>query len=66
MKFPALLNAAVEGEAYWTLVRSHFPFSEQRVPMNAANLCPSPRAVSDRAAELTRDMDCRLLGAEPR
>src|SRR5436190_12896899 len=57
MKFPALLNAAVDGEAYWTLVRSHFPFSEQRVPMNAANLCPSPRAVSDRAAELTRDMD---------
>jgi selenocysteine lyase/cysteine desulfurase len=57
LKFPALLNATVEGEAYWTLVRNHFPFSEQRVPMNAANLCPSPRAVSDRAAELTRDMD---------
>jgi selenocysteine lyase/cysteine desulfurase len=57
LKFPALLNAAVEGEAYWTLVRNHFPFSEQRVPMNAANLCPSPRAVSDRAADLTRDMD---------
>ena len=57
LKFPALLHATVEGEAYWTLVRNHFPFSEQRVPMNAANLCPSPRAVSDRAAELTRDMD---------
>lgn len=57
MKFPALLNAAVDAEGYWTLVRSHFPFSEQRVPMNAANLCPSPRGVSDRAAELTRDMD---------
>jgi selenocysteine lyase/cysteine desulfurase len=25
--------------------------------MNAANLCPSPRPVSERAAELTRDMD---------
>jgi selenocysteine lyase/cysteine desulfurase len=55
--FPALANAASDGEAYWTLVRNHFPFSEERVPMNAANLCPSPRAVSDRAAELTRDMD---------
>jgi selenocysteine lyase/cysteine desulfurase len=57
VRFPSLLNAAVDGEAYWTLVRNHFPFTEQRVPMNAANLCPSPRAVSDRAAELTRDMD---------
>ena len=55
--FPALLNAAAEGEALWTLVRNHFPFSEERVPMNAANLCPSPRAVSDRVAELTRDID---------
>lgn len=57
LKFPALLNAAADGDAYWTLVRSHFPFIEQRVPMNAANLCPSPRAVSERAAEWTRDMD---------
>jgi selenocysteine lyase/cysteine desulfurase len=56
-KFPALLNAAAGAESYWTLVRSHFPFSDTRVPMNAANLCPSPRAVSDRAAALTRDMD---------
>jgi selenocysteine lyase/cysteine desulfurase len=57
LRFPALLNAAVDGEAYWTLVRNHFPFSEERVPMNAANLCPTPRAVADRAADLTRDMD---------
>ena len=57
VRFPALLNAAAEGEAWWTLVRNHFAFSEQRVPMNAANLCPSPRAVADRSAELTRDMD---------
>lgn len=57
MQFPALLNAAADDEAFWTQVRNHFPFSEQRVPMNAANLCPSPRVVSDRVAELTRDMD---------
>jgi selenocysteine lyase/cysteine desulfurase len=57
MRFPSLLSAAAEGEAWWTLVRNHFAFSEDRVPMNAANLCPSPRPVADRAAELTRDMD---------
>ena len=62
LKFAALLNAAVDGEPYWTLVRNHFPFSEKRVPMNAANLCPSPRAVSDRAAEFTRDMDVDCSG----
>jgi isopenicillin-N epimerase len=39
------------------MVRSHFPFPESRVPMNAANLCPSPRAVSDRVSDLTRDTD---------
>jgi selenocysteine lyase/cysteine desulfurase len=58
VRFPALLSAAVsEGEPWWTLVRDHFAFPEERVPMNAANLCPSPRAVADRAAELTRDTD---------
>lgn len=54
---PAFLNGAADGEAMWTLVRSHFAFPEDRVPMNAANLCPSPRAVADSAAELTRDID---------
>lgn len=48
---------AASGEDYWTLVRSQFSFSEDRVPMNAANLCPAPRVVADRVAELTRDMD---------
>ena len=37
-----------------------FPFSEERVPMNAANLCPSPEAVAAKVTELTRsiDVDC--------
>jgi selenocysteine lyase/cysteine desulfurase len=56
VQFPALL-AATAGDAYWSLVRSQFAFPEERVPMNAANLCPSPRAVADRVAELTRDVD---------
>jgi selenocysteine lyase/cysteine desulfurase len=55
--FPALLKGAADSEALWTLVRHHFAFPEDRVPMNAANLCPSPRGVADAAAELTRDTD---------
>ena len=54
---PALLKAANSSDTYWDLVRNHFPFTESRVPMNAANLCPSVRAVSERVAELTRDID---------
>jgi selenocysteine lyase/cysteine desulfurase len=39
------------------MVRRQFPFTEEKVPMNAANLCPSPRVVADRVTELTRDID---------
>ncbi|MCP5118432.1 MAG: aminotransferase class V-fold PLP-dependent enzyme [bacterium] len=55
----ALMPAAgaAADETYWSMVRSRFPFTEERVPMNAANLCPSPRAVADRVAALTRDID---------
>ena len=44
-------------EAYWELVRAQFSFTEDRVPMNAANLCPSPRSVAARVEDLTRDID---------
>ena len=53
----ALAETSVEGEAYWHLVRAQFSFSEERVPMNAANLCPSSRAVAERVSELTADID---------
>lgn len=33
--------------------------------MNAANLCPSPRMVSDRVAELTRDIDSGIAHRNP-
>ena len=46
-----------EDESYWEQVRARFSFREERVPMNAANLCPSPRVVADRVEELTRDID---------
>jgi hypothetical protein len=34
------------------MVRRQFSFHESRVPMNAANLCPSPRAVADQVKAL--------------
>ena len=49
--------AAPSGEAEWIRVREQFAFTEDHVPMNAANLCPSPRVVADRVAELTADTD---------
>jgi len=45
------------GDEYWQMVRRQFAFREGKVPMNAANLCPSPRIVADEVAELTRDID---------
>ena len=44
-------------DEYWQMVRRQFAFDEKRVPMNAANLCPSPQIVADRVAALTRDID---------
>ncbi len=58
LTLPALAAAAAEtDEGYFRLVRREFPFHEDKVPMNAANLCPSPRIVADRVSELTRDVD---------
>lgn len=53
----AVLPAAGNEESYWAMVRRQFAFDDERTPMNAANLCPSPRVVADRVAELTRDID---------
>jgi selenocysteine lyase/cysteine desulfurase len=33
------------------------PFHESKVPMKAANLCPSPLVVAQRVTDLTRDID---------
>jgi selenocysteine lyase/cysteine desulfurase len=53
---PALAaTAGVEGR--WELVRQQFPFSEEKVPINAANLCPSPRAVTEQVVAFTHDID---------
>src|SRR5215831_1700124 len=52
-----LLAVAPERESFWNLVASQFPLRAGKIPMNAANLCPSPRSVSERVTELTRDED---------
>jgi isopenicillin-N epimerase len=51
------LAAAPGAEPFWKVVRAQFAFRDDNVPMNAANLCPSPVAVADRVTELTRDID---------
>ncbi len=45
------------GEDYWEMVRAQFSFTEDAVPMNAANLCPSFRAVAENVSLLTADID---------
>lgn len=53
----SLSETGADGEGYWQLVRAQFSFTEDKVPMNAANLCPSSRAVAERVSELTADID---------
>ena len=53
----SLFETSADGGEYWRLVRAQFSFTEEKVPMNAANLCPSPRAVSDTVSWLTADID---------
>jgi len=55
-----LLDVTPSGEGYWSMVAGQFPFRPGKIPMNAANLCPSPRIVSERVAELTRDEDADI------
>jgi len=50
-------NSNISGEDYWQMVREQFSFPETTVPMNAANLCPSFRAVAENVALLTADID---------
>ena len=52
-----LLAVLPKSEGYWSLVENQFPLRPGKIPMNAANLCPSPRIVAERVAEWTRDED---------
>lgn len=51
------LAATGRDESYWEMVRAQFSFTEDAVPMNAANLCPSFRAVAENVSLLTADID---------
>ena len=51
------LAAPGQDESYWEMVRAQFSFTEEVVPMNAANLCPSFRAVAENVSSLTADID---------
>ncbi len=51
------LAAPETDENYWEMVRAQFSFTEDAVPMNAANLCPSFRAVAETVSLLTADID---------
>ena len=48
---------AFNNAGYWDLVRAQFSFEESAVPMNAANLCPSFRSVSNEVSFFTQDID---------
>ena len=63
---PLAAAAPGDGEDYWTMVRRQFAFRESKVPMNAANLCPSPRIVAERVTQLTEniDVDCSFQSRE--
>lgn len=52
-----LLPLPDDTESYWEMVRRQFSFREDKVPMNAGNLCPSPRIVAERVTLLTHDID---------
>jgi len=51
------LLSHIEGVDYWQQVRNQFSFTDDAVPMNAANLCPSFRAVAEQVNLLTADID---------
>ena len=55
---PRTLDAqSMDEETFWLQVRNQFAFTENAVPMNAANLCPSFRAVTDSVEHFTADVD---------
>jgi isopenicillin-N epimerase len=54
--FQAALRAAPEpDERYWALVKRQFPLEDGIVYLNAANICPASRPVTDRYLEFARD-----------
>jgi selenocysteine lyase/cysteine desulfurase len=44
-------------EAYWRQVQAQFALRDDILPLNAANLCPSPRTVIDAVTAAMRDVE---------
>ena len=44
-------------ETFWAQVKAEFALKPGLLMFNAANLCPSPRLVTDEVVRLTRDLD---------
>jgi selenocysteine lyase/cysteine desulfurase len=55
LELPARPNTA--DEAYWRTVKAQFIVRDGFIMMNAANLCPAPRAVVDAVGAAMRDLD---------
>ncbi len=53
----SLLNSDENNEMYWEQVRQQFGLRPGLILMNSANLCPSPRAVSEAVSSGTQDLD---------
>ncbi len=51
------LFTAPGGNIDWQRVRQQFTFTDDAVPMNAANLCPSFRVVAEHVSAMTADID---------
>jgi len=54
---PLMATVMAGSDSYWKLVAQQFPVRQGKIMMNAANLCPSPRTVSEQVSQLTRDED---------
>jgi selenocysteine lyase/cysteine desulfurase len=62
---PAVLPSPMAGsgpsstsdEAFWTALKREFLFADRFIPLNAANMCPSPRMVVEAIEQATRHVD---------
>jgi selenocysteine lyase/cysteine desulfurase len=57
VQIPLPSPGAAADEPYWEAVKAQFLIRPGHVPLNAANLCPSPREVVEATTEATRDVD---------
>ncbi len=54
---PRQAPSPASGEAYWGWVQEQFAIRSGAMPLNAANLCPAPRAVIEAATAAMRDIE---------